>query len=1513
MRRGSPSAWRRVVGAVLALAVLASPALGAGGGAAPAAPPAAPETHRVGLITGDVVTVQVRPGDRRGIEVALADREGYETGYEVREVRGETYVLPTDAQGLIGDTLDRELFNVTKLVEYGYDVERGLPVIVKHDHDARRAPLRSAPGIRDVAPLASIDGEAGTVDGGDDRFWRAVTEPRGTRAAMSARVDRVWLDEPVRATLDVSAPIVGAPQAWAQGYDGAGMKVAVLDTGIDTTHPDLAGRVAAERNFTFSDTTADQYGHGTHVAGIVAGGGARYRGVAPGATLMNGKVLGDGGTGLASWTIDGMEWAVAAGADVVNLSLGSSFASNGQDPVSLAVDRLTAEADVAFVISAGNSGPGAGTIGSPGAASSGITVGAVEKSGSLPRWSSRGPRAGDSAIKPDLTAPGAGIVAARNAGGLLGTPVDGSYTRLSGTSMAAPHVAGAAAILRQRRPDMSAREVKSALVTTAVPNAGLHVYQQGGGRLDIPAALAVPVRVAPAPLDFGFFAHPQEDAAPVQREVTYTNDLDRPIELDLSFEVTNHRTGAAPSKAMLGLDRERLALGAGASAAVTVTLDPAAGDFGLYGGRLVAREEGTAVSRLPVGFRLQAPRYTLTIEARDRTGAPAGGLSSVDVLDVHDLNEFSAWRGLSGTPVTLQVPHGTYAIVGRISNDHPVHGRERSIVALPELSVTRDTTVVLDARAARRIEVAAPGRGTAPLPHVPVTAGIRRETAAGQSWAVAEAAPPDQPLYATPSAPVSIGGLEMFNRWLLGPAGRGADPVLYDLVRLESGRIPADLRYRPRHWELAKVVNRYHSDRPNQVIAGTRFVELPGWDDVDELGVTEEFNVPVERAEYSTGGIPFHRRLRWPGVFTEPSIVTGTENYAAGERLIRSWFERPAAPGVREAHRLGNALRLSTSPWIDAAGNTSEGDAAYAFDRNGERVAEGTDPTALPLSSDPAEYRLELRSAFRRDWWRTSTAASTAWTFRSAPSEENVPLLHVEYDLDLDLRNTASRHGRPEVDIAVRHQTGAAVAGARLWTSDDDGATWRARHGRQLGSGRYRFSLDSGARDYVSLRVEAWDAAGNRVEQEITRAYATRGRPEPVPPGGTERVSLTTSGAQANRLSSAPPAISADGRYVAFTSLATNLVPGAPGVAGGVYVRDRRTGRTERASVASDGTAATGNAPAISADGRFVAFSGFDPTLVREDRNGQPDVFVHDRVSRTTERVSVASDGTEGNNGASSAPPAISAGGRYVAFSSYASNLVPGDTNGSEDMFVHDRATGETERVSIATDGSETERFTSSSMPSISADGRFVAFASGGSNLVAGDANNTTDIFVRDRAVGTTERVSVAGDGSEANSFSSDTAISADGRFVAFGSFASNLVPGDANNSADVFVHDRATGATERASVASDGREGNGFTSGPAISADGRYVGFASGSTNLVAADTNEWWDIFLHDRATGATERVSIADNGGEANEGSLTATTISRDGRHVAFASSASNLVPGDTNGQGDAFVRDRTGGRR
>ncbi len=406
--------------------------------------------------------------------------------------------------------------------------------------------------------------------------------------------------------------------------------------------------------------------------------------------------------------------------------------------------------------------------------------------------------------------------------------------------------------------------------------------------------------------------------------------------------------------------------------------------------------------------------------------------------------------------------------------------------------------------------------------------------------------------------------------------------------------------------------------------------------------------------------------------------------------------------------------------------------------------------------------------------------------------------------------------------------------------------------------------------------------------------------------GRTSRVSVATSGTESDA-QSARPAMSANGRYVAFQSEASSLVPGDTNHWCDAFVHDRWTGRTRRVSVATDGSQGNWDSdkPSVSADGRYVAFHSLANNLVPEDTSPYSDIFVRDRQTGQTTRVSVASDGTQADG--YSDEPSISGDGRYVAFSSGALNLAPGDTNSAWDVFVHDRQTGQTTRVSVASDGTQSSN--GGGHPSITADGRYVAFHSYANDLVPGDTNGTWDVFVHDCVTGQTTWASVASDGTQGKMRSVNPSISTDGRYVVFESRARNLVPGDTNWALDVFVHDRQTGETTRVSIASNGTQGNGDSWLGSTSADGRYVAFGSRASNLVPGDTNGKCDVFVHDRQTGVTALVSAANDGVQ-GDGESDWPSVSGDGRFVAFHSLASNLVSGDTNGEPDIFVRQRWG---
>ena len=397
-------------------------------------------------------------------------------------------------------------------------------------------------------------------------------------------------------------------------------------------------------------------------------------------------------------------------------------------------------------------------------------------------------------------------------------------------------------------------------------------------------------------------------------------------------------------------------------------------------------------------------------------------------------------------------------------------------------------------------------------------------------------------------------------------------------------------------------------------------------------------------------------------------------------------------------------------------------------------------------------------------------------------------------------------------------------------------------------------------------------------------------------------------GGAAGDADSVSPTLALEGRFVAFTSHATNLSPADPGALEDAYVRDLATGVTELVSVDSAGVQLSGlnAAHSISADGRYVAFQSDAPGAIPGDLGSDPDVFVRDRVAGTTTAVSVAIGGGPGD--AASDVCVLSPDGRFVAFRSRASNLVPGDANGEFDVFVRDLQTFAIERVNLGPGGVEAVGG-DSYVTSLSGDGRYVEFSSTATNLVPNDFNNERDVFVRDRLLGTTTRITVSTLGDVSDGDSHAGYLSADGRFATYVSLATNLVPGDANGVQDVFVHELATGTTTRASVSSTGVEGDAWSHGAGISADGRFVLVMSDATNLVPNDAGGFRDVFLHDRWTGRTSRAGLTSTAGAPNADSWCwGPALSADGRRLAFFSTASNVVPGTPGGVFQVYVRDR-----
>lgn len=709
-----------VVALVTATAMTSIPAAAADDAAAAGAAgdPAAGQTVAVTLVTGDTVTLETQPDGRRAATIQPAEGRDDIAVHQL-EVDGRLHVIPLDAVPFIATgQLDRALFDVDGLIAQGYDDASTdtLPVIATAPADSVTAlgeqPWAALAGVGTGSALDSIDGRSIEIDKTDaGAFWAAIAPgspeiaAHGTDAdvALGGGIGKLWLDARVEATLDRSVAQIGAPTAWEAGFDGTGVTVAVLDTGVDADHPDLTGRVVAEQDFTGSPSTDDKFGHGTHVAATIAGTGdasdGLRPGVAPGAALISGKVLGDDGTGSLSGVIAGMEWATETGADVVNMSLGSG-PSDGSDPLSLAVNELTATTGTLFVVSAGNDGPGASTVGSPGSADAALTVGAVDRDESIAEFSSRGPRLGDLAVKPDITAPGVGIVAARAAGTALGTPVDDLYTSASGTSMAAPHVAGAAALLAAQHPDWTATQLKDALVSTAAAAADLTVFEQGGGRVDVARAVTQQVH-GTGTLDLGSYV--DEDVEPSVREITYTNPTDTGVELSLALDLGG-LGGEAPAEGAVTLAADAVTVPAGGTASVAVTIDPAALERGRYAGSLTATAGDVAV-HTTLGLIKQAPIHTVTFTGVGFDGEPS--FVTPLVLFGEDPRFDTVTFVRTGETIEVPLGEGDYFLHAMMTPE--VDGADTAVIVTdPDLEVTGDADIVLDARAATQVVIDTP-------------------------------------------------------------------------------------------------------------------------------------------------------------------------------------------------------------------------------------------------------------------------------------------------------------------------------------------------------------------------------------------------------------------------------------------------------------------------------------------------------------------------------------------------------------------------------------------------------------------------------------------------------------------------------------------------------------------------------------------------------------------------------------------------------------------------------------
>ncbi|KON88000.1 hypothetical protein AF332_14990 [Sporosarcina globispora] len=682
------------------------------------------DTHKITLVTGDVVTVE-KHSDGKLVGTLVPSEDGAPILFTQKTIDGDTYLIPDEATPFIAaGQLDEELFNVTKLIEYGYDDshQTSIPLIVTEESRNDVAVNKSVDkalttGATKTVDLPSVNSVAvETNKKHAKKFWDAVDGEAITKQAqpdLTEGIKKIWLDKPVYVLLDKSVPQIGAPTAWASGYDGKGVKVAVLDTGIDPNHPDFKNSnneyiVKEAKSFIEGQDFVDHHGHGTHVASTIAGSGAasggKNKGVAPAAELLVGKVLSNEGSGDTSGIIAAMEWAVQEKADIVSMSLGSDTPSDGTDPLSQAVNNLSEASNTLFVIAASNAGPKKNTIGVPGVAEKALTVGAVDKSPQefLANFSSRGPVINNFRVKPEITAPGVGIVAARAAGTTMGTPIDANYTSANGTSMATPHVAGAAAILKQRHPDWTGDHIKQVLAGTGVMNTRYTPYQQGGGRVDVVKALDANVFSSPAVVSMG---PAMVDDKPVEKSYKYVNPSDQEVTLNLALTATGENLAAAPAE-MFTLNQSTVTVPAHGSSEVKVTFNPALGKVQDYKVVVNATSSDNQTINTTIGATKTEPLVRLNLQTIDRNGKQAYAEILAANLDTGKTTE------ISGSVTSLLLQPGRYSVMGilktideagLITQNHTLTGDP-----MVELKAKEEKTITLDARLGKEVKISTP-------------------------------------------------------------------------------------------------------------------------------------------------------------------------------------------------------------------------------------------------------------------------------------------------------------------------------------------------------------------------------------------------------------------------------------------------------------------------------------------------------------------------------------------------------------------------------------------------------------------------------------------------------------------------------------------------------------------------------------------------------------------------------------------------------------------------------------
>ncbi|MFD9789400.1 S8 family serine peptidase [Streptomyces sp. NPDC059070] len=1088
---------------------------------------ATPQTARVGgdqwiqLITGDRVRVGAQ-GQVVGFEAAKG-RERIPV--QVQRAGGHTLVLPSDAQALIAaGRLDQRLFDMNELTDPLLRKSHGdgLKLIVRYEGDragvgAARAGLRAAGDTRVRRTFSTINADAIRTSQDDvASVWGALTRrgSSGVRASASG-IGKVWLDGVRRASLDRSVRQIGADKAWEAGYDGKGVKIAVLDTGVDKTHEDLKTQVVEEKNFSASADAQDHFGHGTHVASIAAGTGAasggKYKGVAPGARIISGKVLDDEGNGDDSAIIAGMEWAAAEGADVINLSLGKPD-SPGVDPMEETVNKLSADKGVLFAIAAGNEGEAGGsTVDSPASADAALSVGAVDKDDELAGFSSTGPRAGDGAIKPDVTAPGVAITAAAASGSELDTrpgmphPAPG-YLRLDGTSMATPHVAGAAAILKQRHPDWKAAELKGAL-TASTKGGPYTAFQQGSGRIQVDRALGQSVIADPVSLNFGVAQWPHTDDRPVTRKLGYRNLTTSDVTLDLSVSGLDPAGKPVPS-GFFALGATKVTVPAGGRAEVDLTADTKIGDAdGTYSGYVTATAagEGQSVRTAAVAVR-EAESYDLTVRTLDRDGSDARSFFNSLFGIAGPGKDFQA--RIDNEPGThkIRVPKGSYTFNAGVYQDPQDLTKGTDWIVQPKLDITADTSVTFDARTAKPVAMSVPGLDRADF------GGTYYERASdlggvGNGWV--------------------LRGFTGFRTAHMGPAVTdGSLMQTWDAHFVKDATTQYSVAFggkvrqvatgysrQVKANELATLKVGLGASAPGKTTLTSPFAHLPGAPEGNGFSAYQA--APGTRTFYvsTADGVQWVTKSSQYGTPDESGYppfegdyeMVAPKRYEAGKTYHETFYTGVFGPLLGDGMGVfrtapdastGEQLIMGALPMF-SDGEGHRGASVYSaatstLYRNGVKVGENDDPLGgrKPFKVDGADAEYRLTTSVDRPAAVASVASriETSFTFRSQQVAVTtaLPVSTARFDAPVDLASRAPAGAWARIPVTVQGAaSGSNLKSLSVYASYDDGKTWQV-----VKVDKGAASVKNPAKDKaVALRAEIADKQGNTSMVTIHQAY----------------------------------------------------------------------------------------------------------------------------------------------------------------------------------------------------------------------------------------------------------------------------------------------------------------------------------------------------------------------------------------------------------------------------------------